>query len=319
MHPTPSLADAECPPSTTPWTVSKDHRDPARRMTFYLGISHPNLMTTADVPLFVCASSLSRYRSTGEHFPLRMNAPWAGDSGAYAALMLRANPSGHPWFSHPDEYGGMWTRLVEDVGPPDFVGIQDFPCEIQCLKRTGATVYEHQVATLENYLYLAENFPFIPWLPTLQGWLPHQYVEHYRMYRAAGIELSDQHRVGIGSVCRRGSQRDIARVLNTLAPLNMKMHAFGLSINGLRLVGDLLRSSDSHAWSATARRERIRLPGCTHMSRPDRITGLRTPTDCRNCFRYALAYREEVMDALRHRDRQASPSGQLSLLDLVSA
>src|SRR5258705_13997525 len=34
-------------------------------------------------------------------------------------------------------------------------------------------------------------------------------------------------------------------------------------------------------------------------TRPDQLTGQRTPTDCRNCFRYALRYREEVVDALR--------------------
>ncbi|NIL64720.1 hypothetical protein HCB39_26250 [Salinispora arenicola] len=74
-----------------------------------------------------------------------------------------------------------------------------------------------------------------------------------------------------------------------------------MSINALRLVGPLLAISDSQAWSATARRERIRLPGCTHLSRPDPLTGCRVPTDCRNCFRYALAYREELMDALPRR------------------
>jgi len=40
------------------------------------------------------------------------------------------------------------------------------------------------------------------------------------------------------------------------------------------------------------------LPGCEHWSKPD-ATGQRHLTDCRNCFRYALRYREEVMDALR--------------------
>lgn len=301
----------------TPFTISAAHPDPARRMQFYLGTGHAYELNTSPVPLFLCASALVRYRSRGEAFPVGMNAAsWAGDSGAYAALMLRADPDGHPWFAHPDDYGSLWARFCEDVGPPDFVGIQDWPCEEQCLRRTGSTVQEHQRATLDNYLYLTEQFPFVPWLATLQGWHPQDYVEHYRMYRAAGIDLAEAPRVGIGSVCRRGSQHAVARVLGTLAPLGLKMHGFGVSINALRLAGHLLASSDSQAWSATARRERIRLPGCTHTSRPDPVTGHRTPTDCRNCFRYALHYREEVMNALRQRATTTSVPGQMPLFEL---
>ncbi|MFI8977120.1 hypothetical protein ACIGO9_29855 [Nocardia asteroides] len=94
----------------------------------------------------------------------------------YAALILSANPHGHPWTAHLDEYGGLWTRLIDDIGPPDFVGIQDLPCETQCLARTGATIAEHQRETLDNYLHLAEQFPHVPWLRTLQGWHPTDYV-----------------------------------------------------------------------------------------------------------------------------------------------
>lgn len=112
------------------------------------------------------------------------------------------------------------------------------------------------------------------------------------MYERAGVTLAGR-KVGVGSLCRRGSQRDVAAVLAGLAPQGMLIHGFGVSINALRLAGPLLDSSDSQAWSATARAEHIRLPGCTHMSRPDRVTGVRAPTDCRNCFRYALAHDAE--------------------------
>lgn len=310
--PGPDRFETEWGPVTR-WTTNEFHPDPARRMTYYTGVGHPHHLNHSPVPLFLSSPTLARYRSRGEDFPVRMGAPWAGDSGAYAALMLRANPEDHPWFAHPDEYGSMWARLVSDVGPPDFVGIQDWPCEEQCLRRTGSTVREHQEATLHNYLYLAEEFPFVPWLPTLQGWHPWEYVEHYRMYRAVGVELAGQ-RVGIGSLCRRGSQTDIAEVVGTLAPLGMRMHAYGVSINGLRLMGHLLGSSDSQAWSATARYEHIRLPECTHMSRPDPVTGVQVPTDCRNCFRYAVRYREEVLDAVRESASRADGMpGQMSL------
>lgn len=318
----------------TPWTGGAADPDPARRMTYYTGVGHPNHLRESPVPLFISATTLVRYPSRsfgqGDTHPVQtFGVPWAGDSGAYAALMLGTDHSGHPWSESPDVYGSMWVRFAEHISHgsehlfPDFIGIQDWPCEAGVRARTGMTVRQHQELTLESYLFLAEEFPFLPWLRTLQGQHPRDYVEHLRMYEAAGVEMAG-HKVGIGSICRQGSQRVVAAILGTLAPFGMRMHGFGASINALRLAGHLLDSSDSQAWSSTARAEHIRLPGCGHVSRPDRVTGVRVPTDCRNCFRYALAYREEVMDALRECDRvrrgglpAADGTGQLTF-DLFS-
>jgi hypothetical protein len=277
----------------TPWTRADDHPDPARRMTYYTGTGHPSKMVRSPVPTFIACSTLARYRTRGDRFPVRMGCPWAGDSGAYAALMMGRDSAEHPWSAEPDLYGSMWVRLIDDVGPPDFVAIQDWPCEPGVLARTGFTVAQHQEMTLDSYLHLAGEFDMVQWLPVLQGWHPDDYLRHFDAYTRAGVDLAGMH-VGIGSVCRRGGQADIERVFRTLAPLGMRMHGFGVSINGLRRIGHLLASSDSQAWSATARKEQLRMPGCTHTAL-DRVT----LTDCRNCFRYALAYREEVLAAVR--------------------
>lgn len=298
----------------TPWTGGDNDPDPARRMVFYTGVGHPNHLAGSPVPLFLSIPTLTRYRTVyagqGQDWPVQnFGVPWAGDSGAFAALMLNKDRAGHPWSWCPDEYGSTWVGLIEAISHeaprelgPDFVAVQDWPCEPKVRAHTGYTVREHQEMTLESYRYLAREFYFVPWLPTLQGWHPWEYVEHFEMYRRAGIDLRGE-RVGIGSVCRRGAARDVARVLGTLAPCGMRMHGFGVSIDALRLAGHLLASSDSQAWSWTARAEGIRLPGCTHRGKPNPKTGVH---DCRNCFRYALAYREEVMDALRECDRTRS-------------
>ncbi|MEU1811725.1 hypothetical protein [Micromonospora aurantiaca (nom. illeg.)] len=59
----------------TPHTRSEFHPDPARRMTFYLGVGHPHHLRHAPVPLFLSAATLSRYaspyRSQGEDWPAR--------------------------------------------------------------------------------------------------------------------------------------------------------------------------------------------------------------------------------------------------------
>lgn len=299
----------------------RDNPDPALRMRFYTGVGHPNHLADSPVPLFLSIPTLTRYKTVyagqGEDWPVQsFGARWAGDSGAYAALMLNKNRDGHPWSWDADSYGSTWVGLIEAISHeapqylgPDFVAVQDWPCEAPVRARTGCTVREHQEMTLESYRYLAREFYFVPWLPTLQGWHPWEYVEHFEMYRRAGIDLRGE-RVGIGSVCRRGAPRSVARVLGTLAPYGMRMHGFGVSIDALRLAGHLLASSDSQAWSFTARTEGIRLDGCEHLSRPDAETGERTPTDCRNCFRYALAYREEALDALRWCDANRDAAGQ---------
>jgi hypothetical protein len=278
----------------TPWSVSEFHPDPARRMAFFTGVGHPHRLNDSPVPLFLSVPTLARYRARGERFPVKLGqAPYAGDSGAYAALMLNKDREGHPWSLPAYEYGALWARLQDDVGPAEFIAIQDYPCEEPVRVRTGMTVRQHQELTLLSYLTLADLYPDLPWLPTLQGWHPWEYMEHVAMYERAGVDLRGRW-VGVGSVCRRGSQTAIARVFEALAPLGMRLHGFGVSINGLRLVGNLMYSSDSQAWSSTARNERIRLPGCTHTTRDGS-----EHTDCRNCFRYAVHYREKVMDALR--------------------
>jgi hypothetical protein len=178
-------------------------------------------------------------------------------------------------------------------------------------------VPEHQQATVDSYLYLAEQFPMIRWIPVLQGWRAWEYEEHAEMYERAGVALADCGRVGLGSVCRRASDTDIAALVTRLAARGYKLHGFGVSIKGLRRVGHLLASSDSQAWSSTARVERILLPDCEHWSKPD-ATGERHLTDCRNCFRYAMRYREEVMDALRAAAVRAARADDGSLFDVTA-
>lgn len=282
----------------TPAEVGEFHHDPARRMTYYTGLGQPSKANNSPAPVFLSATTLNRYATRGEAYPITPTCGWAGDSGAFTA-MTGANPEGHPWHFDADEYGAMWVRLMEDCAiPPDFVAVQDWPCEPLVRQRTGLTVREHQRLSHESYVYLAETFPMVPWLYVLQGWRPAEYLEHAAMAERAGIDLGAG-RVGIGSVCRRGSDRDIAHLVEALAGRGYALHGFGVSIKGLRRIGHLLASSDSQAWSKTARDERLMMPGCDHRSRPDRLTGQTRPTDCRNCLRYAMAYREEVLTAVR--------------------
>ena len=92
----------------------------------------------------------------------------------------------------------------------------------------------------------------VPWIPVLQGWAAREYEEHAEMYHRAGVDLAACRRVGLGSVCRRASDIDIAELVRHLAARGYLLHGFGVSIKGLRRVGHLFASTDSQAWSDTS-------------------------------------------------------------------
>lgn len=268
-----------------------------RAFDYYLGVPEPSWLGAIDlgpdgvapagggVPKFVSAARLVRYRTSGDRWPVAAACRYAIDSGAYIALTGR-NPD-VPWFADPDVYGGMIARFADNNGyPPDFCAPQDYPCEPGALAATGLTVRDHQDLTLDSYLWLTTEFPMVPWIPVLQGQRPGDHADHAAMYADAGVNLAAAHRVGVGSICRLdeldGLVERIAH-LEDLAAAGLKLHGFGIKTSALPLIGHLLASADSMAWSLNARKNNTRLPGCDHAG------------DCRNCYRYAVRWRERVL------------------------
>lgn len=169
---------------------------------------------------------------------------------------------------------------------PDFAAAQDWMCEPFMLERTGLPIAEHQRRTIESYLTLRDLAPEIPWLPVMQGWRVEDYRAHVEQYATAGVDLRAEPIVGVGSVCRRQGTIEGGRIVRAVADLGIRVHAFGVKADGLRLFGDCLASADSMAWSFVARRRKVRLDGCTHKT-------------CANCLRWALEWRRtRIGDAL---------------------
>lgn len=263
---------------------------------YYLGVPEPTWLNRNDrdadgvylcsgIPKFVSAARLARYRSDPERWPVESACSYAIDSGAYIAL--NGANTDVPWFAPPDVYGGMILRFITNNGyPPDFCAPQDVPCEPSVRARTGLSVEQHQDLTTDSYEFLVREFPMVPWIPVLQGWEPRHYRLHRRKYEDRGIDLAACHRVGIGSICRRGHLPEIVEVIEQFADAGYKMHGFGIKTTALPIIGHLLRSADSMAWSFHARKNNIRLPGCTHAG------------DCRNCYRYAAHWRQQVLASL---------------------
>lgn len=251
--------------------------------TFFLGIHHPHWLAHTRVPVFVSRRALAARKA-----PITAAGPWALDSGGFTELSKFGR-----WTISPAEYVAEVRRWIEEIGGLQWAAAQDWMCEPVIIEGgtlpngvkapgTGLSVREHQTRTVENFLDLQRLGPGLPWVPVLQGWEFEDYLRHAEDYQEAGVDLASMPVVGLGSVCRRQNTSMAEELIRTLAGMGIKLHGFGFKTASLPNVARWLVSSDSMAWSFTARRERIRLPGCQHKT-------------CTNCLRYALVWRDEVI------------------------
>jgi hypothetical protein len=239
---------------------------------FYLGTHMPHWLTRTDVPLFV-----SRRRLTGRRTLPRARGRWALDSGGFTELNLFGE-----WRTTPAEYVADARRFRDEVGGMDWAAPQDYMCEPAVLRRTGGTVALHQARTVDNFLRLRDLAPDVPFVPVLQGWRLEDYLRHVGAYQAAGVDLTAEQTVGVGSVCRRQRTGEIEHILGTLAAEGLRLHGFGLKVGGLRVGAHHLTSADSLSWSARGRR--VHPPAC----------GSATHKTEANCLTFALEWREHV-------------------------
>lgn len=239
-------------------------------MRFYLGTHMTNWLALVDVPLFISDRRLAGRRD----LPVA-RAPWALDSGGFTQLQLHG---GWP----PDAaklYAERVDRYRAEIGRLAWVSPQDWMCEPHMIERTGLSVRDHQEHTIANYLELRPLIPEV--VPVLQGWRLAEYLTCLDLYRSAGVDLTAQPVVGLGSVCRRQDTTEIETIVRELHRAGLALHGYGVKTNGLASYGRLLASADSMAWSFRARRTEP-MPGRTHRS-------------CANCLRYALRWRDNVL------------------------
>jgi hypothetical protein len=154
-------------------------------------------------------------------------------------------------------------------------------CEPFIVAKTGLSVAEHQRRTVENFCWLREHAPGLPFVPVLQGWHLSDYWRCVDLYTDAGVDLAAEPLVGLGSVCRRQSTHDITVLVAFLQATGLRLHGFGVKTGGFERYAPLLASADSMAWSYAARRA-MPLAGCQHRN-------------CANCVRFALQWRDKVI------------------------
>lgn len=273
--------------------------------TFFLGTHQPGWLNHARVHLFVCDRRL-RDRKT---LP-RAAAPWALDSGGFTELRDYGR-----WTVTPREYVARVRRYRDEIGALQWAAPQDWMCEPivisggalgpQRFVGTHLSVAEHQRRTVANLAQLREMAPDLPFIPVLQGYTLPEYEHCADLYAVAGIDLSAEPLVGLGSVCRRQGTREVHTIITALHGRGIhSLHGFGVKTLGLDLYADLITSADSLAWSLDARLLRRPSPWCT---------GHRTAKNCASCLPYALAWRArnilpasapEPMEARRVPDRR---------------
>lgn len=255
-------------------------------MIFYLGTAW-NWFERTGVPLCVSALTLMNRRSLPQARGL-----WLLDSGAFSQINLHGK-----FILSPKQYARLAQQCAEQTGNLIGAVIQDWMCEPFILIKTDKTIWEHQRLAVESYCELRYYAPDINWIPVLQGYYTEDYLAHLALYNEYGDDLREVSLVGVGSICRRQSTSEAERILVTLGELGLRLHGFGLKELALRRIGAYLESADSMAWSFRARKERIKLPGCTH-----RV--------CTNCLPYALQWRERILTGIGQKRQSVATAQQ---------
>ena len=190
------------------------------------------------MPLFVCDRRLRVY----QRLPVAA-APWALDSGGFTELQQLRPVDRRPGRVRRRGYAATATRSARLT----WAAPQDWMCEPIVISGgqagrlrfagTGLTVAEHQRRTVANLAQLRALAPDLPWLPVLQGYTTAEYLACADMYAAAGIDLTAEPLVGLGSVCRRQATGEAHQIITALHRRGItRLHGFGVKILGLRAV-----------------------------------------------------------------------------------
>jgi hypothetical protein len=241
--------------------------------TFYLGTHMPHWLALVDLPLFVSHRRLVERRTLP-----RALGPWALDSGGFTEISMYGE-----WRTTPRAYIAATRRYQDEIGRLTWAAPQDWMCEPVMLAKTRLSVAEHQQRTTTSFLTLRHAAPDLPFIPVVQGWTLPDYLRHVDAYSRAGVDLTAEQTVGVGSVCRRQGTGQISTIVVALAARGIRVHGFGVKTKGLAAYWPYLASADSMAWSSRGRR----VPGCT--------SGHKTEA---NCLAFAGSWRDRVLSAI---------------------
>lgn len=207
------------------------------------------------------------------------------DSGGFWEVTHRGG-----WTISTKQYVAEVRRARDEIGGLDWAAPMDWMCEPDALKKTGMTVEQHQLLTVQNYLELREMAPDLPFIPVLQGFDLRDYHQCVELYFRSGVDLQQQPVVGLGSVCRRQATSEIETIAREIGyAYDLRLHGFGVKKLGLKRYSKYLLSADSLAWSYRG----YRVQPCAHPK-----PGEKVPKNEANCLQFALKYRTELIEQM---------------------
>ncbi len=312
---------------------------PARKVPTRVYIGAPTLAWVGRQDLADIPKCVSRNRVDG--YKAKRLPPAAGpvlwDSGGFMELKTHGR-----WRQTPEEYVAQTRRCVAQLGRDMVVGVaqQDWMCE-QVVIDGGVTregrfvgtrtfldpqwrlsfdemVELHQDLTTQNWVTLRRIAPDLPIFPVVQGFTVRQYERHLYELTRAGLGVTTEPLVGLGSVCRRQGTAEVTQIVRKLAAHGVRLHGFGVGVSGLSLYGQDIISSDSTAGSYN---KRVNVGHCVH---PD--SGVKWEQNCqiaargwweKACARLVQPAPVDVVDRLV-RPRRMRMAGQMDLLALVN-
>ena len=176
--------------------------------------------------------------------PWNIDIPFMMDSGAFAVILKYGK---YPY--SPEEYASGIEKWH-----PDIVWTMDYPCEPSVQKRGDYNTKKAQEMTIDNQIKLLDLNASTQMV--IQGWTINDYLENIDRIKDHG--LLTEH-LGIGSVCRRGQIREIARIVRAIhnnVPSWVKLHGFGIKVSVLKDTDAKfnLYSADSESWDYERRR-----------------------------------------------------------------
>lgn len=176
--------------------------------------------------------------------------PWVCDSRGFTELMQHGD-----WTISVEQYAADLNRYQEEIGRLVWAAPQDWPASTPVLAKTGLSEHEHQVRTIDRWEQLVP-LTNVEVIYVVTGEDLPGYLRHLAMWKARGHDLTATDRlVGVGALVGRPS-REAAAIISALHAAGVtRMHGFGLKGAVLEMVGSLLESFDSVAWSDGARRE----------------------------------------------------------------
>ena len=176
--------------------------------------------------------------------PWNIDIPFMMDSGAFAVILKYGK---YPY--SPGEYASGI-----DKWHPDIAWTMDYPCEPSVQKRGDYNPRKAQEMTIDNQIKLLDlnvNTQMV-----VQGWTVSDYLDNLDKIKDHG--LLTEH-LGIGSICRRGQNKEIARIIRAIhnnVPSWVKLHGFGIKVSVLKDTDAkfYLHSADSESWDYERRR-----------------------------------------------------------------